>query len=106
MATIIGGTVINRTKPGVGGQKLSTLGTDGSQGFDLGRYIYTFGFLITSGIDDLLGTILYIELRERREVLRLRELRRKMGQDRDMGWDLYPGEVSVRRAIPRRVVGG
>jgi hypothetical protein len=57
VATIMRCTVINSAKPGVGGQKLGAFGTNGSQGLGLGRYIYTFGFLNTSGIDDLLGTI-------------------------------------------------
>jgi len=57
MATIMRGTVIRATKPGVGRQKLSAFGTNWSQGLGLGRYIYTFGLLDTSGIDGLLGTI-------------------------------------------------
>ena len=58
VATIMRGTVINGAKlGGIGGQKLGALGTNGSQSLDLGRYIYTFGFLFTSGIGDLLGTI-------------------------------------------------
>lgn len=51
------GTVINGAKPGIGGQKLGALGTNWSQSLGLGRYIYTFGFLFTSGINDLLGAI-------------------------------------------------
>jgi len=57
MAAIMRGTVIRATKPGVGRQKLSAFGTNGSQSLGLGRYIYTFGLLNTSGIDGLLGTI-------------------------------------------------
>jgi len=57
VTTIMRSTVINGTEPGIGRQKLSAFGTNGSQGLDLGRYIYTFGFLNTPGIDDLLGTI-------------------------------------------------
>lgn len=56
VATIMGSTVINSAKLGINGQKLGTLGTNWSQSFGLGRYIYAFG-LFTSGIDDLLGTI-------------------------------------------------
>jgi hypothetical protein len=104
MATIKRGTVIRATKPGVGRQKLSAFGTNGSQSLGLGRYIYTFGLLNTSGIDGLLGTIWYIWLLEGREVLRLRELRRKMRQDRNVIGDIYPRKVSMRRAIPGRVV--
>ena len=57
MATIMRGTVIRATKPGIGRQKLSAFGTNGSQSFGLGRYIYTFGLSDMSGIDGLLGTI-------------------------------------------------
>ena len=51
------GTVINSTKLGISGQKLSAFSTNWSQSLGLGRYIYTFGFLFASGIDDLLRTI-------------------------------------------------
>lgn len=54
---IIGSTVINSAKPGIGSQKLGAFGTNRSQSLGLGRYIYTFGFLFTSGIDDLLRAI-------------------------------------------------
>ena len=50
-------TVINGAKPGIGSQNLGAFGTNGGQSLGLGRYIYTFGFLNTSGINDLLGTI-------------------------------------------------
>lgn len=57
VATIMRGTVINGAIPRMCGQKLGAFGTNGSQSLGLGRYIYTFGFLFTSGIDGLLGTI-------------------------------------------------
>jgi hypothetical protein len=57
MATIMRSTVIRTTEPGVGRQKLSAFGTNGSQSLGLGRYIYTFGLLNTPGIDDLLRAI-------------------------------------------------
>jgi hypothetical protein len=107
VTTIMRGTVINGAKPGVGSQNLGAFGTNGSQSLSLGRCIYTFGLLNTSGIDVLLGTIWYSGLQERREVLRLWDLRRKMGN----GWDIvvgdfYPRELGMRRAIPGRVVRG
>ena len=57
VAAIMRSTVINGANSRIGRQKLGTFGTNGSQSLDLGRYIYTFGFLNTSGIDDLLRTI-------------------------------------------------
>ena len=57
VATIMRGTVIRAAEPGGGRQKLSALSTNGSQSLGLGRYIYAFGLLNTSGINDLLGTI-------------------------------------------------
>lgn len=57
VATIMRGTIINGAKPGVGRQNLGAFGTNGSQSFGLGRYIYTFWFLNTPGINDLLRTI-------------------------------------------------
>ena len=57
VATIMRGTIINGARPGVGRQNLGAFGTNWSQGLGLGRYIYAFWFLNTSGIDDLLGTI-------------------------------------------------
>jgi hypothetical protein len=57
VAAIMRCTVIRATKPGVGRQMLSAFGTNRSQSLSLGRYIYTFGLLNKSGIDDLLGTI-------------------------------------------------
>ena len=57
VTTIMRGTIINSAKPGVGRQNLGAFGTNGSQSLGLGRYIYTFWFLNTSGINDLLGTI-------------------------------------------------
>ena len=57
IAGIMRGTVINSTKLGISGQKLSAFSTNWSQSLGLGRYIYTFGFLFASGIDDLLRTI-------------------------------------------------
>lgn len=57
VATIMRGTVINMARSGIGGQKLGAFGTNWSQNFGLRRYIYTFGFLFTSGIDDLLRAI-------------------------------------------------
>jgi hypothetical protein len=57
VATIMRGTVINGARLGIGGQKLGAFGTNRSQSLGLGRYFYTFEFLFTSGIRDLLGTI-------------------------------------------------
>lgn len=57
MTTIMRGTVINGARRRAGCQNLGAFGTDWSQSLGLGRDIYTFGFLNTSGIDDLLGTI-------------------------------------------------
>ena len=57
VATIMGSTVIKDANPGIGGQQLGAFGTNRSQSLCLGRYIYTFGFLFTSGICDLLREI-------------------------------------------------
>ena len=57
VAIIMRGTIINGARSGVGRQNLGAFGTNGSQSLGLGRYIYAFWFLNTSGIDDLLGTI-------------------------------------------------
>lgn len=57
VTTIMRGTVIMGARPWIGGQNLGAFGTNRSERLGLWRYIYTFGFLFTSGIRDLLGTI-------------------------------------------------